>query len=469
MAEKKYISVRVNGRPSSNSGYQPLVMFNNPPYMEEDPTYIGFGQNSYFFTVRLTRHCAIYKFVRNNVYSNGGTRLSQLLLSFSIPPGYKLDGDVSPYDVLIDLFDVFASKYLSVRNQKEQSYEFNTTNAVDVDVLNEAALKYTLVPDNRPYHVMNATGVKGYITLPEDKISLLLRDVQYPEFKQFSEVILAQNYTATETTDTGMSTSYMPITGLEIPRKVEADNKVDGTSAGSNVEDITSSGDTKPANNVDDNGTRKDNQNASTQSTATLHKAEDPIIVEKESPVITIIVKINATHRFKSAKNARRLRFDVQNKFNYKQIDTVLSTDVLFSDINAQGIAEGRFYLPKTWQSYSLYFAYSSNGVDYRTRSAVDLAQDTITLTDADFVPIKKPLLGEHGKYGILAFALIAMFLLGGVAGCNFHAITKKLPETTEQAGKEFEQEIKEAKSNVKKKVDNKKQSKTSNGKSNGQ
>lgn len=58
------ISVRVNGRPASNSGHIPLVSINSPQFQLEDKEYVGFNDNSYFFTVKIVENYVIYKLVK---------------------------------------------------------------------------------------------------------------------------------------------------------------------------------------------------------------------------------------------------------------------------------------------------------------------------------------------------------------------------------------------------------------------
>lgn len=428
MAEQKYISVKVSGRPSSSGGYNPLAAFNNPQFIDADPKYVGFDHNPYFFTVRLTKLCAVYKLIVNKVFSNGASRVGKLLISISIPPGYKLDAEMSPYTVLMELFHAFAEKYLTVRDSQEQSYEFNRVK-VPLTAMDEFAQKYTLVPDSAPYHIMNYSGSKGYVTLPEDKIAELLSDVQYPEFDKYSEVIVAEHYSATgdqpsEETENSDSESYEYIGDIEVPRKPA--QPVVEEKADENVTDFEEE-DTDPGIKV--------KQDVNLNDTVSDVEVEDTVQTEPrdlvpvqsvgdESRVIAIVLRLNAK-RIISAN--RRLRVEVRVTDGKGNYGVALCTDVMFSDPDVTGICEGRFYIPNTWEDYVVSIAYSARKIDYITNGNIDLHSATVTLTDANFKVEVKSFFKDYQRYLILAGGLVVMFLLGVIAGIGLHRLLTTL------------------------------------------
>ena len=216
------ISVRVNGRPASNSGHIPLVSINSPQFQLEDKEYVGFNDNSYFFTVKIVENYVIYKLVKNNVRSHNAIRPSTFHIAFSIPKGFQLANKNTPYDVLKTLLDVFLNKCLECKDTVRGTYEFKD-GLVDQHVLDEAASSFSIIPCETPWRVMNTKGSIGYYIGDDQTIKQILADIQYPEFQKFSEIVLANS---------SNGSTYAPIDNLEIPRKIAyslyIDNQLEG-------------------------------------------------------------------------------------------------------------------------------------------------------------------------------------------------------------------------------------------------
>lgn len=204
------ISVRVNGRPASNSGHIPLVSINSPQFQLEDKEYVGFNDNSYFFTVKIVENYVIYKLVKNNVRSHNAIRPSTFHIAFSIPKGFQLANENTPYDVLKTLLDVFLNKCLECKDTVRGTYEFKD-GLVDQHVLDEAASSFSIIPCEAPWRVMNTKGSIGYYIGDDQTIKQILADIQYPEFQKFSEIVLANS---------SNGSTYVPIDNLEVPRKI---------------------------------------------------------------------------------------------------------------------------------------------------------------------------------------------------------------------------------------------------------
>ena len=204
------ISVRVNGRPASNSGHIPLVSINSPQFQLEDKEYVGFNDNSYFFTVKIAENYVMYKLVKNNVRSHNAIRPSTFHIAFSIPKGYQLANEVTPYDVLKTLLDVFLDKCLECKDSIRGTYEFKD-GLVDQHVLDEVVSSFSIIPSETPWRIMNTKGSIGYYLGDDQTIKQILADVQYPEFQNFSEIVFANS---------ANGSTYVPIDKLEVPRKI---------------------------------------------------------------------------------------------------------------------------------------------------------------------------------------------------------------------------------------------------------
>lgn len=222
MAYNHNISVKVCGNPESSGGFGPILLLNNPSFVVEDQFYVGFDKNSFFFTITTYQTQTVYKLVKNNVRSSGAFRVGSLVIAISIPKNYKLEGGYTPYDVLCALKDEFLKKCMSCKDPVRETYEYNA-GKIDGHVLDEVVGKFTLTDSRAPYRVMTPNGPMGYIEETEEKIKEFFQDVNYPEFVKFKEVVVAT---------TVHTTSYVPISNIQIPRPKKYELIVDGQPQG---------------------------------------------------------------------------------------------------------------------------------------------------------------------------------------------------------------------------------------------
>lgn len=222
MAYNHNISVKVCGNPESSGGFGPILLLNNPSFVVEDQFYVGFDKNSFFFTITTQPTQTVYKLVKNNVRSSGAFRAGSLVIAISIPKNYKLEGGYTPYDVLCALKDEFLKKCMTCKDPVRETYEYNASK-IDGHVLDEVVGKFTLTCFRTPDRVMTPNGPVGYIVETEEKIKELFQDINYPEFDKFKEVVVA---TAVHTT------SYVPISNIQIPRPKKYELIVDGQPQG---------------------------------------------------------------------------------------------------------------------------------------------------------------------------------------------------------------------------------------------
>lgn len=218
MAYNHNISVKVCGNPESSGGFGPILLLNNPSFVVEDQFYVGFDKNSFFFTITTYQTQTVYKLVKNNVRSSGAFRVGSLVIAISIPKNYKLEGGYTPYDVLCALKDEFLKKCMTCKDPVRETYEYNA-GKIDGHVLDEVVGKFTLTCFRTPDRVMSPNGPVGYIVETEEKIKELFQDINYPEFDKFKEVVVATDV---------HTTSYVPISNIQIPRPKKYDLFVDG-------------------------------------------------------------------------------------------------------------------------------------------------------------------------------------------------------------------------------------------------
>ena len=240
MADNKYISVKVLGNPDANSGCNTIAMFNSPLFTLHETQTPGSEfcyNNQFVFTIKIEPLQVVYKIRTQKVKSNGSARQGDLIIGFSIPKGYKLGGNLSPYDVLIKLKETFLSRCTSYKEFGGGFYEFNKV--IDTKVLDDVAQSIALVPHVGPHRPMTGNSV-GYINASDLGISQLMNDVQYIEFAQYREIVVA---------NTGSGINCIPITNLSIPRQQIfriVENGVDVKRVGSINEQVVIEGQRNP-------------------------------------------------------------------------------------------------------------------------------------------------------------------------------------------------------------------------------
>lgn len=218
MALNKYIAVKICGNPDSNSGFTPIFLFNSPSFSIEDEFYVGFDNCSFFYTIRTTNTQTIYKLVKNNVRSYGASRAGSLVIAFSIPKGYALGNGYTPYDVLSKLKDAFLERCMTCKDAVRETYEFNQ-GIIDLKILDDVAQDCSIEPKSSSNRIMTPNAPKGYIVKNNLEIEQFFHDTNYPEFDNFSEIIIADSVT---------QTNYIPINNIQIPRRINYSIYVDG-------------------------------------------------------------------------------------------------------------------------------------------------------------------------------------------------------------------------------------------------
>ena len=218
MALNKHIAVKICGNPDSNSGFTPIFLFNSPSFSIEDEFYVGFDNCSFFYTIRTTNTQTIYKLVKNNVRSYGASRAGSLVIAFSIPKGYALRNGCTPYDVLSKLKDTFLERCMTCKDAVRETYEFNQ-GRIDLKILDDVAQVFFSETKSCPNRIMPPNAPKGYIVKNNLEIEQFFHDTNYPEFDNFSEIIIADSVT---------QTNYIPINNIQIPRLINYSIYVNG-------------------------------------------------------------------------------------------------------------------------------------------------------------------------------------------------------------------------------------------------
>ncbi len=215
------ISLMIYGTRLSTSGWEPLVMLNNPPFPPlANMGVAGVGENPTYYTFRIDQNYTQYTLVYNPKYikAHAAQRAGALKVSISIPKGYKLEGDASPYNVFIDIQRTLEEHALSRIVGKQGAFEFKATFPSD-EVFAQVLNSFRLVEAKMPHRPMSSTSTEVGMIIADDSLcDILFKDIQYPEFSQYKEIAIAQ-----------FGESDNIIKNLDIPRKPKYEIYVNNT------------------------------------------------------------------------------------------------------------------------------------------------------------------------------------------------------------------------------------------------
>lgn len=210
MGEPK-ISLMIFGTRLSTSGWEPLVMLNNPPFAPlANIGVAGVGENPTYYTFRIDQNYIQYTLVYNPKYikAHAAQRAGALKVSIAMPKGYKLEGDASPYNVLIGLQRALEQQALAPIVGNQGAFEFKASFPSD-EVFAQVLNSFRLVATKMPHRPMSLTSTEvGMIVADDSLCEKLFKDLQYPEFSKYKEIAIAN-----------IGESESMIKDLEIPRR----------------------------------------------------------------------------------------------------------------------------------------------------------------------------------------------------------------------------------------------------------
>ena len=228
------ISLRISGNKLANEGFRVLVSIGTPsPDVKDMAIVPGLIENEYYFFIRHEADQIIYSVQKTRIRSYGAARDGRLMMAIGIPKGFEVES-ASPYDVLMDIYNTFISRYTT---DSLGGTQFSNAD-VEASVFQEILDRYRLVPARNRYLPMNPDrAAKAFVLLPSSRqIADLMRDSQYAEFQQFGEILVAQEG----------STTYPRLT-VSVPRplhyKVYVNNVLSNTEITSLTETYTATAD----------------------------------------------------------------------------------------------------------------------------------------------------------------------------------------------------------------------------------
>lgn len=186
------MSVGIAGNMYSSAGHEMLMDINGTPLSSSDDKEFRpeVQQNKYCVEVSHKEEYTLYTYLANpvTVHSYGASRPGSLWVALTVPAGFSIV-DSNPFDLLMEILDVFRRNYMSLR--ADGSYEFKEINCASRPI-RDILEKYTLSPVRRSF-IMSGTTIGFVKTETEDKMKEFLKDTRYGEFRDYSSVIVAEN------------------------------------------------------------------------------------------------------------------------------------------------------------------------------------------------------------------------------------------------------------------------------------
>ena len=220
------ISLRICGNKSANSGFSVLVDLGSPsPDVKDMAVMPGLIENEYYFFIRHESNRIVYTVQKTRIRSYGAARDGRLIMAIAVPRGLEVEA-ASPYDVLMDVYNTFVSRYTT---DSLGGTQFSNAD-VDASVFQGILDRYRLVPARNRYLAMAADrSARAFVLLPSPRqIAELMRDSQYTEFLPYGEIIVAQEG----------STAY-PRLSVTVPRPVRYKVFVNGTLSPTEITSLT--------------------------------------------------------------------------------------------------------------------------------------------------------------------------------------------------------------------------------------
>lgn len=210
--EKIYLSIF--GNPVRSTGFK-VLLSGACPFSMEYEGYYGINKAPYAFVVKVYERFTLFKLSCNHVTTSDG-HTGTLIFAISIPARHKIEGNKTPYDLLMAVRGEFILKYMYATPGAlvEESYMFKPiTNLIDELEFASILQEYPLVQIPRPHHPMWGTE-PAILQLNEEQMRQLFSDINcYEELTRYKEVIVAQNVDASYYQDRDLTGK------IEIPRK----------------------------------------------------------------------------------------------------------------------------------------------------------------------------------------------------------------------------------------------------------
>ena len=187
--ENNRITLLISGNQYRSAGFQPIITTGQFILQLSYQGYPGMDMTQYYYVLKITNDYTQYTLVHNKITSADGVGNTMLNISIAIPAGYQLQNGVSVLTLLDEIREAFTTLYMEPTLGIEGGYTYKRLSP-DKSVFEEILSRYPLEP-TYIHQCVNIGSRPGILLIPREQAELLFCDVQYPEFRNYSEIIVS--------------------------------------------------------------------------------------------------------------------------------------------------------------------------------------------------------------------------------------------------------------------------------------
>lgn len=181
------IAIRIAGTKQRRAGFAPIFSYGILPAEEADNMdKMTSVQEKPVFVLRHTSDYLLYMIVDNQVKAFDTDTTGVLSIALKISRDIQFANNVSPYDVLMDIYNTFRQKYM--KQLPDGCDKFVDMQVNDEDFYDILRKYGNIEQVKRRMCVMNPNGRIGTLNVPKRCMQLFFRDTQFAEFCNFREI-----------------------------------------------------------------------------------------------------------------------------------------------------------------------------------------------------------------------------------------------------------------------------------------
>lgn len=180
------IALRIAGTKQRQAGFAPLATVgvlagNEGANMDK----VLMVSEKPAFLLKHAEDYILYMLVDRKVKSFDADASGVLSIALTIGRSVCLAGGKSPYDLLMEVYETFRSRYMTPVSDGRDAFQ-NTD--IDSDVFREIVARYPLIERAAPYVPMQPDNLSGILCVPQPLLSDFFRDTQFKEFASFRDI-----------------------------------------------------------------------------------------------------------------------------------------------------------------------------------------------------------------------------------------------------------------------------------------
>lgn len=201
--ETPQIALYIEGTPTIKEGLHSMVVIGRFPMGGQVGKEDELIHEPISYSICHTHGERCFSLIDRNVKPFGSPRRGRLSISIAIPKELQFANGQGPYTLLKEIYNTFVALYMW--EDSDGSHLFNEGEQ-DRDVFQKLLKKYRLDPTKQEFVPMMPDGPTAIIAVKDKtKLAELMRDSDYPEFKEYGRVEIGSQVAST--------------INIEIPRK----------------------------------------------------------------------------------------------------------------------------------------------------------------------------------------------------------------------------------------------------------